>query len=215
MHGKSVPLPKLALAVLLTGVVASAGAAVVRESEALFVHAAPAGANTFTTDACFSGNTGLRSPTAEAADTGGDGNGFEVSPTNAFADGGGYADNIDGGDDRHRYYNYGVSVSSGCAIKGIEVRLDAWKATGGSDAALSVELSWDGGTSWTTPQATSDLGTTEATFTLGGATDTWGRTWSAGELSNANFRVRITSVSTDAGQDFELDWAPVTVYYGP
>jgi hypothetical protein len=212
----SVPLPKLALAVLLTGVVASAGAAAARESEALFVHAAPAGANTFSTDDCFAGNdTGALSPSAETADTGGDGDGFEVSASNAFADGGGYAENIDGAGDRHRYYNYGVPVASGCAIEGIVVRLDAWKAIGGSDATLSVELSWDGGTSWTSPQATSDLGTTEATFTLGGAADTWGRTWSAGELSNANFRVRITSASTDAGQDFELDWAPVTVHYGP
>lgn len=59
----------------------------------------------------------------------------------------------------------------------------------------------------------------EHTAVLGSSTDTWGRTWTVDELSNANFRVRLTSYSccpsTWTYRDFYLDWVPVTVYYGP
>ena len=74
---------------------------------------------------------------------------------------------------------------------------------------MCVQLSWDGGTSWTTAKATGTLGTNQGTFVLGSATDTWGRTWSAADLANANFRVRVTDVSSSISQDFFLDWVAV------
>jgi hypothetical protein len=53
--------------------------------------------------------------------------------------------------------------------------------------------------------------------TLGGSTDTWGHPWTAGEPSNANFRVRLTCDCTGGGQcdgrDFYLDRVAVNVYY--
>jgi len=76
------------------------------------------------TPACSAGDTGWLDASAQAADSGGDGNGFERNPSNAFADGVGYAENENG--DRHRYYDYGITVSPACAIRGIEVRLDWW-----------------------------------------------------------------------------------------
>ena len=169
--------------------------------------------NTFTTLACFTGDTGFADPTAAAADTGGDGDGFELNPTDAFADGGGYASNIDGAGDRHRYYSYGFSISSSCAIEGIEARLDWWLDDTLGTNSMSVELSWDGGASWTSAKTDSIETTTEHTATLGGSADTWGRTWAVSELSDANFRVRLTTSSTDGNRDFFLDWVPVKVYY--
>ncbi|MCJ7509915.1 MAG: hypothetical protein MUP14_03390 [Dehalococcoidia bacterium] len=90
-------------------------------------------------NAAVPANTGWRSPTAEAAVTSssGDNNGFELTPTNAFADGGSYAEDVDSGTassqdcastgrDRHRFYDYGFTIPSGQTINGIEVRLDAW-----------------------------------------------------------------------------------------
>jgi hypothetical protein len=50
---------------------------------------------------------------------------------------------------------------------------------------------------------------------LGSATDGWGRTWTATDLSNANFRVRLTANSGGPLRDFLLDWVPVRVSYGP
>lgn len=205
-----------ALAILPGGRTATTGA--------IFVDNAPVGGNTFTTAAsfptptpppCTAGYTGWLNPTAQAADTGGDGNGFELNPANAFADGGGYAENNNGADDRHRYYNYGISVSSGCSIRGIEVRLDWWLDNTQPTNSMSVQLSWDGGTSWTAAKTDTTETVAEHTAILGGSADTWGRAWTLAELSDANFRVRVISNSGAAGRDFFLDWVPVRVYYGP
>ena len=73
---------------------------------------------------CAVSDTGYLSPTTQAADTGGDGDGFESDPTNAFADDASSATNVGGDGDRHRFYDYGISLKSSCGISGIEVRLD-------------------------------------------------------------------------------------------
>ena len=56
---------------------------------------------------CVTGNTGYLSPTAHAADTGGDGDGFETNPTYAFDDDSVPASNVGGDGDRHRLSTYG------------------------------------------------------------------------------------------------------------
>ena len=71
------------------------------------------------------------------------------------------------------------------------------------------------GTSWTSAKATPNMSTTEATYVLGSASDTWGRSWTEAELSNANFRVRVTDVSSSSSRDFFLDWVPIRITYGP
>jgi len=157
-------------------------------------------------------STGFLSPTSQAADTGGDGDGFEVSPANAFADDASFASNVDGSGDQHRYYGYGITIPAGRTIFGIEVRLDWWLATTNDDNLLAVELSWDGGSSWTTAKSDLVESASERTVVLGSSGDTWGRTWSTDELANGNFLVRITAVSTGV-QAFHLDWAAVNVYY--
>jgi hypothetical protein len=163
---------------------------------------------------CTAGDSGLSDPAAEAADTGGDGDGYELNPTNAFGDAGGFATNMNGDDDRHRFYNYGFSISNACAISGIEVRLDWWvDATGGS-ISMDVDLSWDSGTSWTAAKTDTDETTTEHTVTLGSSSDTWGRTWSVSDFTNANFRVR-TTMNGVGGRNYFLDWLPVKVHYAP
>lgn len=186
-----------------------------RGALALFTDQASNPGNTFTTASCFPGDTGLLDATNQAADSGGDDDGFEVNPSNAFADGGGNAANNDGAGDRHLYYDYGMSISSGCAITGIEVRLDWWLDDTTGDSSLGVELSWDGGSSWTAAKTDTTESTSEHTVTLGGSTDTWGHAWTAAELSDANFRLRVTCNSSESGRDFYLDWVPVTVWYGP
>lgn len=42
---------------------------------------------------------------------------------------------------------------------------------------LEVQLSWDGGTSWTDAKETKDGDAIETTDILGGPSDTWGRSW--------------------------------------
>lgn len=171
-------------------------------------------------------NTGLRDPTAQAATTSsaGDNNGFGTNPTNAFANDGVFAVDTDSGSssstsctsssrDKHRFYDYGFVIPSGSTIKGIEVRLDAKVDSTSSSPAMCVQLSWDGGSSWTSTKTASLTTTSEATYTLGSATDTWGRTWSDSNLSNANFRLRIINVADSTSRDFSLDWVAVQVHY--
>jgi len=172
--------------------------------------------NTFTSAPSFA-NTGYLSPSAQAATSGGDNNGFESSPQNAYSDGSGYASNINGALDSHLYYDYGVSLLPGSTINGIRVRVDWWLDGTGGDNSLGVELSWDEGNSWTAPKADATETTSEHTVTLGGAADNWGRIWTVGELSNANFRVRLTCNCSGGAEcdsrDYYLDWVAVNVFY--
>jgi hypothetical protein len=116
----------------------------------------------------------LLSPTAEAADTGGNGDGFESFPANDFTDDNNFASNdsqsLSG--DRHRLYNYGFSIASGCVIQGIEVRLDWWLLNTDGDNSIDVELSWDSGNSWTAARTDSLETASEHTTILGGSADT-------------------------------------------
>lgn len=169
------------------------------------------------------GNTGWLSPSANASQTGGDGNGYESNPGNASANDSVFAiDNNSGsnnntnctnsGKDKHRFYNYNVSIP-GTVIDGIEVRLDARADATAGSPKICVQLSWDGGTTWTTAQQTGTLTTSEATYTLGGTANTWGRTWSTSNFTNANFRVRVINVASNTSRDFSLDWVAVRVTY--
>jgi hypothetical protein len=171
-------------------------------------------------------STGLMSPTTNASQSGGDNNGFQTNPGNAHANDGLFAVDTNSGSnsntsctnngkDKHRYYNYNFSIPGGATIQGIEVRLDARVDSTAGAPKMCVQLSWNGGTSWTTAKSTTTLSTAEQSFTLGSATDTWGRAWTTAELSNANFRVRIINVASNTSRDFSLDWAAVNVYYQP
>jgi hypothetical protein len=168
--------------------------------------------------------TGLRSPTANAAAAGGDGNGFQSSPQNAYADdalnavdtnsGTGSSTSCTGSaKDKHRFYNYGFTFPAGVSIRGIEVRLDAKVDGTSSSPKMCVQLSADGGSTWTPPKSTPTLKTSMTTFMLGSPTDTWGRSWTTDNFADANFRVRVINVSSSTSRDFSLDWVAVSVHY--
>ena len=116
-----------------------------------------------------------------------------------------------------QYWGYGFNLSEGMAIEGIEVRLDAW-SKGMRDSNfqyLCVGLSWDGGASWTsTYYCTGTIPENkenEATYILGGPSDTWSHQWTPSQLSDTSFRIRISAY--EDGDRIELDWCPVRVYY--
>jgi hypothetical protein len=200
---------------LLTGLTLVLAASIAQRGRASFTGQDTNTANDFTSAACFSGDTGLLDAGSDAADSGGDGDGFETSSTNAYADGGGNATNTDGAADRHRYYDYTISYSGSCSFAGLEVQLDWLLDSTAGVSSMDVELSWDAGTSWTSAKNDATESTTEHTTTLGSSSDNWGHAWTAGELGNTNFRVRVTSNSDDSTRDFFLDWVAVRVYYAP
>jgi hypothetical protein len=170
-------------------------------------------------------NTGFAAPTANSAVSGaGDNNGFQTSPANAYAVDGAFAvDSNSGtntntgctnaGKDKHLYFNYNLNVPSGATIRGIEVRLDARVSSTTSAPRMCVQLSWNGGTSWTAAQNTGTLTTSTAVYTLGGAANTWGRSWTPAQLANGTFRVRISNVASSTARTFYLDGVAVRVSY--
>jgi hypothetical protein len=117
--------------------------------------------------------------------------------------------------DKHRYYNYGFSIPESATIRGIEVRLDARVDSTSGSPQICVQLSGDGGATWTEVRSTATLATSERTYTLGGAVDTWGALWSASQLSDARFRVRVANIASSTSRDFSLDWVAVRVTYWP
>jgi len=63
-----------------------------------------------------------------------------------------------------------------------------------SNNARAIYFSWDAGTTWTQGQLT-NLTASKTTVTIGGQYNTFGRTWSASDFSDANFVVKICDVT--------------------
>ena len=104
-------------------------------------------------------------------------------------------------------------------IAGLEVRLtDAFVSASCSNSTIGVQLSWDGGTTWSTAVATPNLGTSilNGDYTLGSNTSTsaWGaHTWGRNDFSDTNFRVRLTANKGcgTSGTTLDLDMLEVRV----
>lgn len=170
------------------------------------------------------------SASAEAAVTSdGDLNGFETTPTNAYADGSGSAvdedsgakDNSDPtgtGTDKHNYSSYGLlnAIPADSTINGITVGADIAVDSTVHSPYTAIRLSYDGGTSWTAVKQITLTGAAETTYTYGGTSDDWGYAWTTSDLSDANFRVQVINGDTRPQaslRDFSLDWIPVSITF--
>jgi type II secretory pathway pseudopilin PulG len=170
--------------------------------------------------------TTFNNPTSNSAEThnAGDNNGFQTSPTNAYANDGTFAVDTSSGSgsgtsctgndkDKHQFYNYGFSIPTGTTVTGIEVNLVAKVNNTGGSPKMCVQLSWDGGSTWTSAKSTANLTTNSVIYALGGETDTWGRSWSNSNFSDHDFRVRVINVSSSTSRNFSLDYVGVKVNY--
>jgi hypothetical protein len=173
-------------------------------------------------------STGFKAPAADAPQTSkaGDLNGYEGSPANAYVADGVFATDANSGTgtntscthnskDKHFFNDYSFNIPALTAVHGIEVRLNGKVDNTGNAPHFCVQLSWNGGASWTAAQSTSTLTLNNATYTLGAPTDTWGRSWALGNFSNANFRVRVIDVAGSTARTFSLDSIAVNVTYTP
>lgn len=151
-------------------------------------------------------DTGFKDATA----TGDDHNQW-TDPTDAYTDNANYAA-CETPNYLQDYYNFTFGVPSGATINGIEVFLN-WSSGYNAGADTDVDLSWNGGTNYTSAKTAVSSGQfpTETDTTLGGATDTWGRSWSDTEFSNTNFRVRLKG--TDVSGMTLVDYIKIKIYY--
>ena len=77
------------------------------------------------------------------------------------------------------------------------------------------QLSWDGGTTWTTIQAQAVLAVGRTTYTFGTTADLWGHAWTLAELSPTSLQVRIIDASSSESKQFMLYSVAVQVTYTP
>ena len=134
----------------------------------------------------------------------------------AYSDGDGYANTVNPTQNA-TYYGYNFNIAAGNLVNGITVQLDAWQSGGAGKGYLDVQLSNDGGSTWTTARripSTGFLATTETTYYAGDSSDTWGLSWTIAQLNSDASRVRVTA-QKDGGSNpaWRLDWIPVTVTY--
>ena len=110
------------------------------------------------------------------------------------------------------YYGFGFSIPPGNIIDGIVVTVEASKNSAGSDKTFDVSLSYDNGTSWTAIKNTGAMTTTDNTYSLGGAADTWGySSWTPAVINSDLFRVRL-DVNGTVGS-VKIDSTQATVFY--
>jgi hypothetical protein len=109
----------------------------------------------------------------------------------------------------HNFTNHGFGIPDGNTIGGIEVKLELSGTT--PAGSVDVQLSWDGGTSWTSSKNSGTLTTADAVRTLGSPSDLWGRTWTATEFSNPNFAVRLAG--SPSSNIIRVDAIQVRIYH--
>ena len=172
-------------------------------------------------------STGYHDCAANAADTGGDNDGYESSPGNGCGVDGAIASDASSGTntstscantgkDRHRFWGYALGLpGTVTSIDGIEIKLVAGMNNNGGSSSICFQLSWDGGTTWTGTQQVALAGTALATYAAGSSTDTWGRSWSPADLDPAMFRIRLIDVTSQPNKTFRLDAVQLQVSYTP
>jgi hypothetical protein len=173
------------------------------------------------------GVTGFKACTSQAADSGGDNNGYELNPASGCADDAAVASDANSGTgtgttcsatgkDRHRFQNFGLGLPGVVnSITGITVKTkSAISAVTGTNI-LCAQLSWDGGTNWTATQQVNITSASLTYYTFGGTTFLWGRAWAVGNLSDANLRVRLIDVANSTARTFTIDTVQVQVKYVP
>ena len=175
-------------------------------------------------------STGYRGCASTSAETSGSGDndGYEGNPNRACSFDGAVATDANSGTgtstsctsarkDRHRFWGYSFGMpGSVTSIDGITVQLAAGIDSTTGTNRLCVQLSPDGGTTWTTARTVNLASTAITRYTLGGDTDLWGHDpWTLSQLGPSTFRVRITDVSSSNNRDFRLDYLGVQVTYTP
>lgn len=118
--------------------------------------------------------------------------------------------NVNG--DQQDYYGYAFALPSGSNILGIEADLVINSFTPPTPISVGLELSGDGGTTYTTTSYSGST-TSVSSVILGGPTDLWGKTWTSASLAPSNFRIRVTAL---VGNDvIDVDVVKIKVYYVP
>jgi hypothetical protein len=172
------------------------------------------------------GSNGAQSTSA------GDNDGYQSNPARACTDDSSFATDGNSGSggtqscgsgatpdttkDQHRFWGYALGLPGAVtSINGIRVRADLALNNASGNTNLCAQLSWDGGTTWTTIKTQAIAAAAETSYVFGSTSDTWGRTWTLAQLNTTNLRVRIIDASSLTTKQFRLDYVAVSVTYTP
>jgi len=134
-----------------------------------------------------------------------------TNPANAYTSNNGYATSSTT-NAQQGWSSFGIpSLPGGATVDGIQVQIEAHSSP--ANCRISVALSWNNGGSYTTSQTITGLTTSDALYGVGGTTDTWGRTWSSSDLTNANFVVRLQDADSCSAHTISVDQVQVLVAY--
>lgn len=123
-----------------------------------------------------------------------------------------------GGNNQAAWRNFGFNVPTDTDILGIEVEIEARKS-GTGNCRIGVELSprADNNTQWTTTgftvPASSNLTGSDTDYTIGGATELWGRTWTESQIENSDFGIRLSRTNVSGSCTVEVDRIRIRVHY--
>ena len=118
-------------------------------------------------------------------------------------------------------FNTALPTGGTVTIDGIEVDVRA-KSSDSSGCTIRAALNWTGTSSVTSGSMTSTTQSVNLTdsyqyLTFGGPTDTWGRGWTASEISSANLRARLqyydTTTACADGSTTSVDHIRVRIYW--
>jgi len=130
-----------------------------------------------------------------------------TNPTYAYDDGGAGAATITSAkpSGNNVWGTYGFSLT-GSTITQVRVRYDA--LTGGNEQ-IRIDVSWDGGTTWSAQQVTA-LTDTETTYWYDVTAET---AWTPAKLADGQLQVRADAYTVGGAGSVSLDWLPVEVTY--
>ena len=114
--------------------------------------------------------------------------------------------------------NFGFSIPAGAAIDGVLVEAEARTRTSPDDAYFSAKQLLSGGFTGSSGTGTMNsdlLGTTDAIYTNGGATDKWTipTYLTPTNVNDSSFGFRFSVGVQTIDQDVQVDQVRITVYY--
>lgn len=113
-----------------------------------------------------------------------------------------------------RATNFGIDIPGGAQINGIEVELARYCDSGEEGKDVLVQLTKNGTARVGNNKATNaNWPTSPTVYTYGGATDLWGTTWTATEITTQTFGVHLAAQATADNADIYVEFIRITVYY--
>lgn len=171
------------------------------------------GRNHYCQDDCAgigsSGDSGVKVPSATPVTTGW--SNFTASRLNSSNNSKATCDATCDNNDNGQVSDFTFNIPSGAVISGIQVIAEMAEGASAGSIPTDISLSWNNGTSFTATKSANVNGTSDANYTLGSSSDTWGRTWTDTEFANGTFRVKVDKLPDS--DTLSVDYIEVRVYY--